>query len=106
VPIVPHGTTCSITPSAGAAGTGIANRPTDNRCTETTARPSLLLPRATTNARPAQGLLARGKTRSFPRYIGPLTASFRPSLPGGALALSHSGLLNWSREGWAGIQSA
>lgn len=65
-------------PSAGAAGTGITNRPTDNPCTGTTARPCLWLPRATANAHPAQGLLARRKTRFFRRPIGPTPTSSGP----------------------------
>jgi hypothetical protein len=65
-------------PSAGVASTGIANRPTDNPCTGTTARPCLWLPRVTANARPAQGLLARRQTRFFCRPIGSPTTSFGP----------------------------
>ena len=51
---------------------------TINPCTGTTARPCLWLPRATANARPAQGLLARRKTRFFRRSIGTLTTSSGP----------------------------
>jgi hypothetical protein len=85
---------------------GIANRPTDSPCTATTARPCPLLPRATANAQPAQGLLARRKTRFLRRSIGSLTTSSGSLCRVGAVALSHSRLLHWSREGWARIQSA
>jgi hypothetical protein len=74
----PRGTTPLTMPSAGAAATGIANRPTDNTCTGTTARPCLLLPRATANARQSQGLLAHCKNRFFRPPIGSLPTSSGP----------------------------